>query len=66
MQKFNLELTIDEIVLIKECLFHFTDWKADTADRYSNRMHSFDFLTQKQIESLRALSDKLSPYGYGM
>lgn len=66
MQKFNLELTIDEIILIKECLFHFTERKADTADRYKNRMNSFEFLTQKQIESLRALSDKLSPYGYGM
>lgn len=66
MQKINLELTIDEIVLIKECLFHFTEWKTDATNRYRTRMYGFEFLTRKQIKILKALSDKLSLYGYGM
>lgn len=62
----NLELTIEEIVLIKECLFFFTSRQTEVAERYKGQLPSFDVSIQKQLKSLEVLSDKLAPYGYGM
>lgn len=62
MLKFTLE-GIDEIMLVKECLF--SELQRETAFAKSPATNPA-FRNQKRQNRLQELLDKLSGYGYGM
>lgn len=66
MKTVALELTIPEIVLIKECIFDALSKNQLARQKYSGRMPAYDIAAKGQQENLQTLSNKLAPYGYGM
>ena len=65
MQKFNLELTIDEIVLIKECLYSEA-CRQQEMFRAARTNVAFRKPALDKKEAIHTLMDRLSVYGYGM
>lgn len=66
MQTITLELTLPEIILIKECIFDALSKNQMMHQKYSGKIPSYDIAAKKQQEKLQALADKLAHFGYGM
>ena len=61
----TLELSIEEIILIKECLFSEA-CRQQEMSRATRTNVAFRKLALDKTEAIQKLMDRLSIYGYGM
>lgn len=63
-KKINVQLDIEEIVLIKECLFDSIS-KQEACAKNPRTSIALIGPTSKKADALQKLMDRLSGYGYG-
>lgn len=66
MNKIDLQFSIEEIILIKECLLDSLRKSERRMSEQYGKSNCYNLLTKKQIDTANALLKQLDPYGYGM